>query len=99
VAAVLAAVATWAFDAVWIAGGSMEPTLSRGDLVIAASWEPVGAGDVVLFEDGGALVVHRVVRVLPTGDVITRGDANPVADLEPVAVEAIRGRVVARLRL
>jgi hypothetical protein len=31
----------------------------------------------------------------PAGEAVTRGDANPVADLDPVAWAEVRGRVVA----
>lgn len=86
--------ATCAFEIAVVAGESMAPTLRAGDVVIAASWMQPDAGDIVLFTDAGALVVHRVDSVQPDGELITRGDANPVADFEPVAPDSALGVVV-----
>ena len=59
----------------------------------------VGEGDIVVFPRTGwpGGVAHRVSRVEP-GDLLeTKGDANPVADRDPVPIGALAGRVVARV--
>jgi signal peptidase I len=82
------------FGATIIRGGSMEPSIAPGDIVIykrsAKALEP---GDIVLFEhpEWPHGVVHRVREVLPDGRIVTRGDANPVADREPLDRRQIRG--------
>lgn len=74
--------------------GSMEPTLGGCDLLLYGPADDVDVGDVVIFDapwrDG--LVIHRVVGETSAG-YVTRGDANPVPDPEPVP----RGRVVAEV--
>lgn len=84
----------WVRPAV-VGGGSMEPTLVRGDVCIAVSGLPVRAGDVVLFSDRDSLVLHRVVGVSPGGGLVTKGDANPVRDRVLVLPSRVKGRVAA----
>lgn len=73
----------------------MEPTLSAGDLAVYARRGPMcRQGDLVLFEHGGGLVVHRVAGVQRDGSMRTRGDANDSLDPEPVPSEDVRGKVV-----
>lgn len=56
-----------------VIGSSMEPTIPPGSLVIGVRGEPQ-VGSVVVFDDRGSLVVHRVVYTNST-HVVTRGDA------------------------
>jgi signal peptidase len=87
---------TW--TPVRVNGGSMEPTLFAGDLAVVRRGASADAGDVVLFDTARhGRVIHRVERRLPDGSIVTRGDANPVADFDPVAPNQVRGRVVAVL--
>lgn len=72
-----------------VRSGSMEPSLSVGDLAV---YRPVGAdrlgvGDVIAFTrpgDGGDVVTHRIERIEDTAGgeraFVTRGDANAEAD-------------------
>ena len=80
-----------------VLSGSMEPELSKGDLIIVRDTDDYSVGDVVVFQDADMLVVHRIIAV-DGGSVTTRGDANPVAD-EPVSMEAVKGEVVAGVPL
>ncbi len=70
-----------------VRGGSMQPTVSNGSLLVVAPTETdeVSAGDVVsLIGADGLRVTHRVVDVdSTTGAVTTRGDANDVNDTRP----------------
>jgi signal peptidase I len=74
-------------------GSSMRPLIAPGGVVRV---EPAGAadvrpGDVVLTDDGGHLVCHRLVYV--AGDrVVTRGDHTPGCD-PPLPRASIVGRV------
>lgn len=75
-----------------VLSGSMEPTFSKGTLLVVRQAQDVAPGDVVVYQDGRELVVHRVVSV--QGDVVvTQGDANNVAD-RPFDKSQIKGVVV-----
>jgi signal peptidase len=73
-----------------VTGGSMEPTIHKGSLVID---EPVTAdkvklGDVITFDHYDQTTTHRVVGVegSPNGTMFsTKGDANQITDPEPLS--------------
>jgi signal peptidase I len=90
----IAALALHWYGVVWVAGGSMVPALSHGDVVVVAKERAPRVGDIALLKPGSSPVLHRVTRVDSNGSVWTRGDANPVADLNPSPAESVRGRVV-----
>lgn len=74
-----------------VLSGSMEPTFSRGTLLIVKRIKEPKVGDIVVYQSGKSLVVHRVVGI--EGDmVITQGDANNAAD-EPFPKSEIKGVV------
>lgn len=75
-----------------VLSGSMEPELSRGDLIIVREAGEYDVNDVVVYQQDGILIVHRIIKVSDE-EIITKGDANPVAD-QPISAEAIRGKVV-----
>lgn len=86
-----------------VLSGSMSPTIPTGSLVLV---EPVDdrdgivPGTVITFQKSPTertLVTHRVVRFQPDTtppSYITKGDANPGEDIDPVPIGAIRGQVV-----
>lgn len=76
-----------------VVSGSMEPAISVGDLVVVHREGAYQAGDVIAFQDGGALTTHRIVAEGPEG-FVTKGDANNAQDARPVAAEQVAGRVV-----
>ncbi len=86
----------WSF--VVVAGGSMEPAIPFGSLAVMESLGTGAptAGDIVMYRDpsrSGEVVTHRIESVSPDGrTLITRGDANPSADLDPVPVTAVEAR-------
>lgn len=82
-----------------IGGGSMEPAITQGALVVALpSDTPYVVGDVVTVRQGAATpYTHRVTRLTELAGVPyveTKGDANPEADPVIVPTSAIVGRVV-----
>lgn len=101
-AAVVAALllpAARVFQPVRVAGGSMEPSMSSGDLAIVRRGSAVGEGDAVLYaSEAHGPVLHRVLRVRPDGSLETKGDANPIPDREAVPRRVVRGKVVTVLR-
>ncbi len=75
-----------------VLSGSMEPEISKGDLLIIREVDELNENDIVVFEDKSALVVHRIIGM--QGDkIITKGDANNVAD-EPIEKSLVRGEVL-----
>lgn len=75
-----------------VLSGSMEPVLSVDDLVLVRKQDSYQTGDVVVYQDGSILVIHRIISV--DGEtVITQGDANNMAD-EPVMIADIKGRMI-----
>lgn len=84
-----------------VLSGSMEPSISAGDVVVAESMPPaaVAVDDVITFSrtDEGATVTHRVIDIDDTGDervFYTKGDANEDPDQRPVPASALVGTVV-----
>jgi signal peptidase I len=78
------------YHLVSIDGGSMEPALRRGDLVVVGPPPAtVRPGMVLELAVGTRVVTHRVVAVNPDGSLVTRGDANAVSDIwrdQPVRI-------------
>lgn len=90
-----------------VLSGSMEPTLSTGDLLIIAKQDSYQVDDVVVFQANRMAVVHRIVELYEKpvqgedGEeiqqmAITQGDANNTPD-DPIQVSQIKGTVVFRL--
>lgn len=77
-------------------GGSMLPFLRPGDVVSICPGKSCRPGDIILWQTGPALVLHRVV-VKQNGGLLTKGDFLGYLD-SPVAPEQILGRAVARER-
>ncbi len=73
-----------------VTGGSMEPTIHKGSLVID---EPVSAdklrlGDIITFDHYDQTTTHRIVGIEGSANgamFSTKGDANQVTDPEPLS--------------
>ena len=75
-----------------VLSGSMESRLSVDDLVIIKATDNYKVNDIVLFQDGNSLVIHRIIKI--DGDTVTtKGDANNTAD-EPIQKSQIKGVLV-----
>ena len=80
-----------------VLSGSMEDTFREGDLIFI---EKIGhlqfhVGDVICYLDSGQAVTHRIAHII-TGKngshaYVTKGDANPISDHNPVKPEQIQG--------
>lgn len=86
-----------------VQSGSMEPHISRGDVVLAAplgSGSPVPMGGVVEYrspaeaEPSGIekIRLHRIVGENTDGTFVTAGDANVDVDSTPITREQINGQ-------
>ena len=75
-----------------VLSGSMEPELSVDDVIIVRAADSYDLGDVVVFQQGGDMVVHEIIH--KDGDMVTtQGRANNTLD-DPIHVKYIKGRVV-----
>lgn len=82
-----------------VLSGSMEPHVPVGAMVFTHPVDPadVVPGDVLTFARPSSpdeLVTHRVIAVQGSGPTLsftTQGDANDVADLDPVPASSVRG--------
>ena len=71
----------------------MWPSLRSGDRAcLAGDVRAVEKNDVVVIRLGHELVVHRVIKILSSDRIQTRGD-NCASDDPPVSVGAVLGRV------
>ena len=83
-----------------VSTGSMEPTIDIGDAVLSKKVHSIDAikeGDVIVYEDDGLLIVHRINRIVEeNGETIikTKGDANNVEDEIDLKIDDIHGKVL-----
>lgn len=80
------------YGAAVVLSGSMEPELSKGDLIIVKQTDLFSMNQVVVYQDGNSLVVHRIIE-LNDDSVTTKGDANNTPD-DPIETSRISGEVV-----
>ncbi|HEY2804046.1 MAG TPA: signal peptidase I [Actinomycetota bacterium] len=84
-----------------VLSGSMEPTISTGDVVVERQISPldVQLGDVVSFkdpEDASILITHRVQSMVVHDGVVsfvTKGDANTGVERWKVSADGTLGKV------
>jgi signal peptidase I len=78
-----------------VLSSSMEPTLEVNDWVIIRRTNQVDVGDVVVYQQGRDLIIHRLVA--QDGEILyTQGDASKTMD-EPVELSAVKGVMVGRV--
>lgn len=91
-----------------VLSGSMRPIYEPGDLIVVKPAEPheIGIGDVITYQLRSGepeLVTHRVIErsSSTSGETIfiTKGDANPSADEDPVRGVQVHGTVWYRIPL
>jgi signal peptidase I len=79
-----------------IVSGSMAPRIKVGDVILASPEHNAQRllGHVTVFNDPdrpGHIKSHRVIKINPDGTMVTKGDANPTPDGDPVQISAVRG--------
>ena len=79
----------------------MEPMLRAGDVVLVGTCDPekIQVGDIILFDSSGKSVLHRVIQIEYSSEVLdftTQGDANNVSDT-PVTVQQVRGKAILKI--
>lgn len=78
-----------------VLSGSMEPAIMTDELIIVKAEAQYFEDDIVVYQSGNLLVVHRIVEI-DGESITTRGDANNIED-EPITVDRIKGRVIAHI--
>lgn len=78
-----------------VLSGSMEPTIAVDELILVKAEDSYEVGDVVVYQTGKMLVVHRIVA-MDGETVTTRGDANNVDD-GAIELAQIKGKVIAHI--
>lgn len=80
------------FGVAVVLSGSMEPTLRVNDVIIVRKAESYEVGDIVVYDSGRELIVHKIIE--KNGDTFTtQGEANNTAD-DPIRAEVVKGKVV-----
>ena len=81
-----------------VMGGSMEPTIHVGSIVIIRRVKPedVKVGDIIAFKTGESKTIHRVIEKVVEGDTFyfrTKGDANEDPDPWIIKPEDVIGEL------
>lgn len=90
------------FFAMAIGSGSMTGVINKGDVVVVdrKKREKYEKYDIIAFEQGGEIVVHRIMGIVKGEDSVsykTKGDANNAEDIWIVESDDIVGKVKVRL--
>ncbi len=89
----------WGYQLYGVESGSMEPDYAIDTVVYAKKTNPeeIKVGDVITYtlgSDTTKVMTHRVMEVdIENQAFITKGDANPVEDKEPVKFQRVLGKV------
>ena len=75
-----------------VVSNSMSPYLEVNDLIVVKKTNDYVVGDVVVYDDGKVLVVHRIVEI-DDQVFVAKGDANDTND-KTYSVNLIKGEVV-----
>lgn len=84
-----------------IRGGSMQPILRAGDVVIVRPCDPekIQIGDIVLVNNSEKWVMHRVIEIKQSSGALeftTKGDANKIAD-QPITLRQVNGKAILKI--
>lgn len=83
-----------------IMSGSMEPTIHVGDAIITKENKNIETGDVIAFQYGNSVTVHRVIKTYNEGNkklYQTKGDNNNTEDKGLRTTEDIKGEVLFKI--
>lgn len=84
------------YDIYNVVSGSMEPAIPIGSIIYVKKIDPadLNTGDVIVFNSGDSVVMHRVKENdILGGNITTKGDANDGEDLSKVEYEDVVGIV------
>ena len=80
------------FGTAVVVSNSMQPYLEINDLIIVEKTNDYQVGDVIVYDDGNVLVVHRLVEI-DEYVFVAKGDANNSND-RAYSIDLIKGEVV-----
>lgn len=80
------------YTAFEVVTGSMSSTIEIGDVVIVKITDDVKENDIIVFEEDGSFITHRIIEI-DGQTIITKGDANNSED-RPIQENQILGKVV-----
>lgn len=83
-----------------IMSGSMEPEINVKDAVITKETDDLQKGDIIAFQTGNTVTVHRIANVITKENdnlYQTKGDNNNVEDANLVAQSQVRGKYVGKI--
>ena len=91
------------YYAVAVASGSMEPEISKGDIVIVdKNYNEINVGDVLAYKHDQKVIIHRIYRIIKTDDeyfIYTKGDANNDYDKYKITEDLFIGIVKIKIPL
>ena len=83
------------YGAAVVLSGSMEPSMSIGDLIVIKQTDEFNVEDIIVYQSRSMLVVHRIVEI-DGESIITKGDANNAPD-NPISLASVKGKVVCQI--
>ena len=85
------------YYAIAVASGSMEPKISKGDVVIIdKNYNEIKTGDVLAYKHDGKVIIHRIYRIVDNNNeyyIYTKGDANNDYDKYKITEDMFLGIV------
>jgi signal peptidase I len=75
-----------------IATGSMEPAISKNDIIVTKKSDIYEINDIITFAKEKDYITHRIISK-NNGTYITKGDANNTAD-DPIEDDVIIGKII-----
>lgn len=88
------------FSVLRVDSGSMEPSISVGDILIIKECGDYEVNDVVTYNvDNDYLVTHRIIEKKEEKNFVTKGDNNNTKDTDKVTKENIEGKVILNSKL
>lgn len=83
-----------------IMSGSMEEEISVEDAVLIKETNDIQKGDIIAFQNGNSVTVHRIVNIKTEGNkklYQTKGDNNNIEDSNLVEQNQIKGKYVTKI--
>lgn len=83
-----------------IMSGSMEEEISVEDAVLIKETNDIQKGDIIAFQNGNSVTVHRIVNIKTDGNkklYQTKGDNNNIEDSNLVEQNQIKGKYVTKI--
>ena len=91
------------YYAIAVASGSMEPNISKGDVVVVdKEFNDLAIGDILAYKYNDKIVVHRIYKIIKADDeyfIYTKGDANNSYDKYKITKDMFIGIVKFKIPL